>query len=131
MCLNKQQKNNKKNKTNQQNKRKTNTWRSPCPSLATPDLPTKIIPTTIRRLKLSRKLPLDRRIPPLKIKIPIESNPLNSRILVRRLALCLQNYTFIYIYIYIYIHTYIHTNIHTYTCTYVYIYIYIYIHTRI
>ena len=29
---------------------------------------------------------MDMRVPPLKIKIMLESNPLNSRILVRRLA---------------------------------------------
>ena len=37
-------------------------------------------------LKLSRKFPLDMTIPPLKIKILLESNPLKSRIFVRRLA---------------------------------------------
>ena len=47
---------------------------------ATAKLPAKIIPTKIRRLKKSRKLPMDMRIPPLKIKILLESNPLKSRI---------------------------------------------------
>ena len=53
---------------------------------ATPDLPTNIIPTKIRRLKTSAKLSLDMRIPPLNFKILLESAPLKSRILVRRLA---------------------------------------------
>ena len=52
----------------------------------TPNLPTKIIPTKIRGLKTSGKLPMDMWIPPPKIKILLESNPLKSRILVLRLA---------------------------------------------
>ena len=53
----------------------------------TPNLPGKIIPAKIRRLKVSGKFPtLDMRIPPLKHKIMPESSPLKSRILVRRLA---------------------------------------------
>ena len=52
----------------------------------TPNLPTKIIPTKICRLNNSGKSPLDMRIPPLEIKIMLESNPLRFRILVRRLA---------------------------------------------
>ena len=53
----------------------------------TPNLPTKIIPTTIARLKLSGKFPMGLEIPPLTIKILLESNPLKSRILVWRLAI--------------------------------------------
>ena len=53
----------------------------------TPNLPTKIIPTKICGLKMSGKFPLDMRIPALKLKILLESNPLKSRILVRRLAI--------------------------------------------
>ena len=40
----------------------------------TPNPPTNIVPTNIARLKLSGKSPLDMRIPPLKIKITLESN---------------------------------------------------------
>ena len=54
----------------------------------TPYLPTKIIPTKTFWLKVSGNFPKDLRIPPLKIKILLESNPLKSRILVRRLAAC-------------------------------------------
>ena len=53
---------------------------------ATPNLPTNISTTKIAWLKLSRRFPMDMRIPPLRIKILLESNPLKSRILVRRLA---------------------------------------------
>ena len=52
----------------------------------TPSLPTKIVPTKICRLNISRKSSVDLGIPPLRIKILLESNPLKSRILVRRLA---------------------------------------------
>ena len=53
----------------------------------TPNLPTKITPTMIAWLKLSRKFPMGLRIPPLRIKILLESKPLKSSILVRRLAI--------------------------------------------
>ena len=46
----------------------------------------KIIPTKICWLKLSKKFPMGITIPHLTIKIMLESNPLKSRILVRRLA---------------------------------------------
>ena len=55
-------------------------------SPVSPNLPTKIISTKIARLKTSRKSPMRLGIPPLKIKILLESNPLKSRIVVRRLA---------------------------------------------
>ena len=55
-------------------------------STGAPNLPAKIIPAKIRRLKLSGRFPMDMRIPPLKIKILLESEPLKSRILVERLA---------------------------------------------
>ena len=45
-----------------------------------------IIPTKICRLELSGKFPMGLGIPPLKFKIPVESNPPKFRILVRRLA---------------------------------------------
>ena len=69
-------------------------WAAPVPSASrgisrgrgTPDLPTKIIPTKIRWLESSGEFPMDMWIPPLTIKILLESNPLRSRILVRRLA---------------------------------------------
>ena len=48
----------------------------------TPNLPTKIIPTKIRRLEVSGKFHMDVRTPPLRIKILLESNPQKSRILV-------------------------------------------------
>ena len=50
------------------------------------DLPTKIIPKKIAWLKLSRKFPTGLGIPRPRIKILLESSPLRSRILVRRLA---------------------------------------------
>ena len=62
-----------------------------CPSLigsafwlnrCTHNLPTKIIPNKICWLKFSGEFPMDMRIPPLQTKIPLESNPHNSRILV-------------------------------------------------
>ena len=52
----------------------------------TPDLPTKIIPTEIRWLKLSGRYPVEMRMPTLKIEIMFESNPRTTRILVRMLA---------------------------------------------
>ena len=54
-----------------------------CP---TPNLPTKIIPAKIRWLNVSGKFPMGMGIPPLRIKIMLESDPPKSRILVRRLA---------------------------------------------
>ena len=60
------------------------------------------------------------RIPPLNIKILLESNPLRSRILVRRLAATVSKSLLGCVYIYIYIYIYIHI--------YIYIYIYIDIH---
>ena len=53
---------------------------------ATPNLPTKIVPTKIRWLKTSGEFPMDMIISPLNMKILLQSNPLKSRILVRRLA---------------------------------------------
>ena len=58
----------------------------PPPSTPAPNLPTNIIPTKLRRLKLWRKFPTDTRVPPLEIQILLEPNPLQSRILVWRLA---------------------------------------------
>ena len=55
-----------------------------CPTL---NLPTKNLPTKIAWLKLSRHFPMDMRIPPLNIKILLESNPLKPGILIRRLAI--------------------------------------------
>ena len=52
----------------------------------TPNLPTKLIPAKIRRFKISGRFPMGLGIPPLNIKILLESKPLISRILVRRLA---------------------------------------------
>ena len=45
-----------------------------------PYLPAKIIPTKITWLNISGRFPVDTRIPPLKIKNLLESNPLKSRI---------------------------------------------------
>ena len=59
---------------------------APRVSGVTSNLPTKILPAKIAWLKLSWKIPMDMRIPRLKIKILLESHPLKSRILVRRLA---------------------------------------------
>ena len=52
----------------------------------TPNLPTKIIPAMIAWVRISGKLPMDMRIPPLESKIMLESILLKSRILVRRSA---------------------------------------------
>ena len=54
--------------------------------VSSPDLPTKIIPAKTPWLKTSGIFPMDLRIPSLKDKMLIESTPLKSRILVRRLA---------------------------------------------
>ena len=63
-----------------------------------PNLPTKIIPTNIRWLKTSGKIPMDMRIPPRKMKILLESNPPKSIILVvRRLGACPLLYLLYYI----------------------------------
>ena len=64
---------------------------------------------------------MDMRIPPLKLKIMLESNPLKSRILIQRLAVAL--FTQI-------LYTHIHIHIYTYIPI-IYIYIYIYISPRI
>ena len=56
------------------------------PRRLTPNLPTKIVPAKICRLRNYGEFPMDMRIPPLNIKIMLESNHLKSRILVRRLA---------------------------------------------
>ena len=53
----------------------------------TPNLPTSTIPTNIAWLKLSGKSPMGLGIPPLRIKIMLESNPLKSTMLVGRLGL--------------------------------------------
>ena len=52
----------------------------------TPSLPAKTVPTKIAWLKVSEQFPVDMRIPTLKIKTLLESNPLKSRISARRLA---------------------------------------------
>ena len=46
-------------------------------SLHMPNLPTKIIPAKICRLKISGRFPMDMRIQPLNIKTMLESNPMN------------------------------------------------------
>ena len=57
-----------------------------CVEAPAPNLPTNIVPTYIALLKLSGKSPMDMRIPPLQIKILLESNPLKSTICVGGLA---------------------------------------------
>ena len=52
----------------------------------TASFPTNIIPTKIVWLKLIGKFPMGLGIPPRKIKISLESNPLTSIMLVRRLT---------------------------------------------
>ena len=56
----------------------------------TPNFPTKIIPTKIAWLKLSGEFPMGLGIPPLVIKIMLESNPLKSIMLVQRWAVRLR-----------------------------------------
>ena len=53
---------------------------------STPNLPTNIIPTNITWLKLSGKFPVGLGIPPVQIKIVLESNPLKSTMLLGRLG---------------------------------------------
>ena len=60
--------------------------RLPAVGKPTPNLPTKFLPTKIAWLRLSGEIPMGMRIPRLKIQILLESNPLTSEILVRRLA---------------------------------------------
>ena len=50
----------------------------------TPNPPINIVPTNIARLKLSGKSPMNLGIPPLQIKIVLESNTLKSTMLVGR-----------------------------------------------
>ena len=127
------------------------------PALVVQQISPHIIPTKIRRLKLSAEFPIDMRIPPLKIKSMPESSPLKSRILVRRLAvsvrvclsqtLCTTGSSFarrlavspianiccepsscrIYVYVYTYLYIYIY--IYTSLSLSLYIYIYIYKYT--
>ena len=52
----------------------------------TPNLPTDITPTNIARLKLSGKSSMGLEIPPLSIKMMLESNPLKSTMLGGRLG---------------------------------------------
>ena len=54
--------------------------------VSTAGLHTTNLQAGIHSLKLSGKFPLGLGISPLKIKIPLEANPLKSRILVQRLA---------------------------------------------
>ena len=49
-------------------------------------LPTKNLPAKIRCFIISGKSPMDVRIPPLRIEILLESNPLTSKVLVGRLG---------------------------------------------
>ena len=58
-------------------------------SNSTPNLPTNIVPTNIARVKLSGKSPMGLGIPPLRIKIMLESNHLESTMLVGRVGVLL------------------------------------------
>ena len=76
----------------------------------TPNPPTNIVPTNIARVKLSGKSPMGLGIPPLRIKIMLESNPLKSTMLIGRLGVVSESmvksqYEAQYIYIYIYLYT--------------------------
>ena len=51
----------------------------------TPNLPTNIIPTNIALVKLSGESPMGLGIPFIKSKMVLESNPLKSTMLMRRL----------------------------------------------
>ena len=63
------------------------TLRSPSSlRLYTPNLPIESIPTMIRWLNTSRTFPMDMKCSPLKLEIPLESKPLKSGILLRRLG---------------------------------------------
>ena len=57
----------------------------------TPNPLTNIVPTNISRLKLSGNFPMNLGIPPLQIKIVLESNPLKSTMLVGRLGVLVYN----------------------------------------
>ena len=121
----------------------------------TPNLPTNITPTKIAWLKLSGEFPMGLGIPPLMIKIMLESNPLKSMMLGRlggtacgrgqdRLEpLCRSGaasaaliyiyiYSFIYVCIYIYIYMIIicisiSLSLSLSLYTYIYIYTYVYV----
>ena len=54
--------------------------------LSTPNLPTKMIPAEISWLTNSGRNPMDIKMSPLKVEIMLKSNPLKSRVAVRRLA---------------------------------------------
>ena len=54
--------------------------------LPTRTVPTKTVPTKICCLNISREFPADLRLPPLSLKVLLESSSLKSRVLVRRLA---------------------------------------------
>ena len=61
--------------------------KEPARARVAPGLPAKIVPVVrFCRLETSGKFRMDMRIPPLKIEMSLESNPLKSRILARRLA---------------------------------------------
>ena len=59
----------------------------------TPNLPTNIVPTNIAWLKLSGESRMGLGIPPLEIKIMLQSNPPKSTMLVGRLAVYFYNHT--------------------------------------
>ena len=104
-----------------------------CKHIYTPDLPTKIFPSKIARLKLSWKSHMEMRITPLQVKTPLESNPpkcglcgacaVNINIYI---YMCIYIYIYIYICMCIYIYTHL-LSIYKYICMYVCIYIYIYV----
>ena len=66
----------------------------------TPNLPTNIVPANIARLKLSGKSPMDVRIPPLKTKIMLESNPPKPTMLVGRLGVWNRVHMRVWLYMY-------------------------------
>ena len=103
----------------------------------------KNLQTKIRRLRISGKFPMELSIPPLEMKMLLESSPLKCKLWLggpRRLLWVppprpaprrnLQ-YCTISLYIYIYIYIYTHTYIHIYMYVYIYIYIHIHIHIYI
>ena len=73
----------------------------------TPSLHTNIVPTNIAWLKVSGKSPIDMRIPPLQIKIVLESNPLKSAMLVGGLAVCMYVCMYVRMYVCMYVCMYV------------------------
>ena len=79
----------------------------------TPNLPTNIVPTNIAWLKLSGKSPIGLGIPPLRIKIMLESNPLKSTMSVGGLGADISCCCLLFVVYCVIIYLFISTNIYS------------------